>query len=81
MWRFLDSAILEISFLYRSLCGQVAANVGRGTDSELLDQVGHHEIWGPNVPTYPWSSLVEGDEQLDRPNSQTIMALCHACVA
>ena len=28
-----------------------------------------------------WSSLVEGDEQLDRPNSQTTMELCHACVA
>ena len=22
---------------------------------------------------WPWSSLVEGDEQLDRPNSQTIL--------
>ena len=29
----------------------------------------------------PWSSLVEGDEQLDQPNSQTTMELCHACVA
>ena len=29
----------------------------------------------------PWSSLVEGDEQLDRPNSQTTMKLCHECVA
>ena len=28
-----------------------------------------------------WSSLVEGDEQLDRPNSQTIMELYHARVA
>ena len=27
-----------------------------------------------------WSSLVEGDEQLDRPNSQTTTELCHACV-
>ena len=26
-----------------------------------------------------WSSLVEGDEQLDRPNSQTCMECCHAC--
>ena len=25
-----------------------------------------------------WSSLVEGDEQLDRPNSQTTMEYCHA---
>ena len=24
-------------------------------------------------PLIPWSSLVEGDEQLDRPNSQTCM--------
>ena len=24
-----------------------------------------------------WSSLVQGDEQLDRPNSQTTMELCH----
>ena len=28
-----------------------------------------------------WSSLVEGDEQLDQPNIQTTMDLCHACVA
>ena len=28
-----------------------------------------------------WSSLVEGDEELDRPNSQTTMKLCHAYVA
>ena len=28
-----------------------------------------------------WSSLVEGDEQLDRPNSQTTLELCHSCVA
>ena len=28
-----------------------------------------------------WSSLVEGDEQLDCPNSQTTMELWHACVA
>ena len=27
------------------------------------------------------SSLVEGDEQLDRPNSQTTMEVCHARVA
>ena len=30
--------------------------------------------------TYPRSSLVEGDEQRDRPNSQTTMELRHACV-
>ena len=29
----------------------------------------------------PWSSLVEGDEQVDQPNSQTTMELCHARVA
>ena len=29
----------------------------------------------------PRSSLVEGDEQLDWPNSQTTTELCHACVA
>ena len=29
----------------------------------------------------PWSSLIEGDEQLDRPNSQTTMDLCYAYVA
>ena len=27
-----------------------------------------------------WSSLIVGDEQLDWPNSQTTMELCHACV-
>ena len=34
---------------------------------------------GPDV--LAWSSLVEGDEQLDQRNSQTTMELCHACVA
>ena len=29
----------------------------------------------------PWSSLVEGDEQLDQPNSQTTLELYHAYVA
>ena len=29
----------------------------------------------------PCSALVEGDEQLDRPNSQITMELYHACVA
>ena len=29
----------------------------------------------------PWSSLVEGVEQLDRPNSQTTMELSHAFAA
>ena len=28
-----------------------------------------------------WSSIEEGDEQLDQPNSKTTMELCHACVA
>ena len=28
-----------------------------------------------------WGSLVEGDEQLDWPNSQTTMELWHACVS
>ena len=28
----------------------------------------------------PWSSLEEGDEQLDQPNSQTTFELCHACI-
>ena len=28
-----------------------------------------------------WSSLVEGDEQLDWPNSHTTMELCNVCVA
>ena len=31
--------------------------------------------------TYSRSSLVEGDEQLDRPNSQTTMEFCHSCAA
>ena len=29
----------------------------------------------------PWSSLVEGDEQMDWPKSQTSMECCHACKA
>ena len=28
-----------------------------------------------------WSSLVEGDEKPDRPNSQIDMECCHACAA
>ena len=30
---------------------------------------------------WPWSSLVKGHEQLDRPNSQTCMECCHACAS
>ena len=30
-------------------------------------------ILEPSQPFYPWSSLVEGDEQLDTPKSQTCM--------
>ena len=30
---------------------------------------------------HAWSSLVEGHEQPDRPNSQTYMECCHACAA
>ena len=33
-----------------------------------------------NTTAYPWSSLVEGVEQLDQPNSQTTMELFHAYV-
>ena len=29
----------------------------------------------------PWSSLVEGDEQLARPISQACMKQCHTCAA
>ena len=31
--------------------------------------------------TKPWSSLLEGDEQPDRANSQTCMKCCHECAA
>ena len=34
-----------------------------------------------NYTTAPWSSLVEGDEQLDRPNSKTTKELRDASVA
>ena len=37
------------------------------------------QVVGPIVK--PWTSLIEGDEQLDQPNSQTNMELYHACVA
>ena len=33
------------------------------------------------ILTETWSSLVEGDEQLDRPNSQKTVELCYSCVA
>ena len=29
----------------------------------------------------PFAFSLKGDEQLDRPNSQTTMELCHACAA
>ena len=35
--------------------------------------------WANKWPS-PWSSLVEVDEQLDWPNSQSTMEFCHACV-
>ena len=35
----------------------------------------------PSVCTMPWSSWVEGDEQLDRPNSQTCMECFYAYAA
>ena len=43
----------------------------------ILRPAGRHtSLLKPN----PWNFLVEGDEQLDRPNSQTTMECCHACV-
>ena len=45
--------------------------------SNLLNKMGGYVT----IDTVPWSSLVEEDEQLDRPNSKTSMQLCHACVA
>ena len=45
-----------------------------------LEPIGCRMV-GADESTEPWSSLVEGDEQLDRPNSQTTVELCHACVA
>ena len=35
----------------------------------------------PYLTIMSWSSVVEGDDQLDWPNSQTTLELCHACVA
>ena len=35
----------------------------------------------PSESAYAWSSLVEGDEQLNWPNSQITLELCHACAA
>ena len=34
-------------------------------------------VRGPSVS--PWSSLVEGDEQMDRPISRTCIECCHVC--
>ena len=38
------------------------------------------ERQGERITDTPWSSLVEGDEQLDRPNSQTTEEFSHTCV-
>ena len=36
---------------------------------------------GHTAQDLPWSSLVNGDEQLDPPKSQTTPELCQECVA
>ena len=46
----------------------------------LVLDIGTDVKTGQNLAEH-WSSLVEVDDQLDRPNSQTTMELCHACVA
>ena len=48
------------------------------TDRHIMEGCRREGLKGWNKA---WSSLVEGDEQLSRPNSQTTMELCHACVA
>ena len=45
----------------------------------MMMVIGHSEDFFKLL--HPWSSLVKGDEQLDRPNSQKTLELCHACVA
>ena len=49
--------------------------------SDLSIPLFHSKTWCHWRSTNAWSSLVEGDEQLGRPNIQTTMELCHACVA
>ena len=46
--------------------------------NEVLNRFGTRCVLLESVSS--WSSLVEGDEQLDRANSQTTLELCHACI-
>ena len=47
----------------------------------IEDPPSSFSLLGKTWIDHPWSSLVEGDDPLDRPNSQTAMKLGHACVA
>ena len=49
--------------------------------SALLKSLASHLLNETLSWDVPWSSLVEGDEQLDQPNSQTCMEWCHASAA
>ena len=47
-----------------------------------VDNIAHHCVLNllRIEMDWPGSSLVEGKDQMDRPNSQTTMELGHACV-
>ena len=71
----LESTAAKVLMSFQLRLCRKQSNVVRIINDSLEPTVANH------VHTHPWSSLVEGDEQLDRPNSQTTMELCHACVA
>ena len=48
--------------------------------SSYFGAISFNSRWG-GWTAETWSSLVEGDEQADRPQSQTSMECCRACVA
>ena len=50
-------------------------------DTEQRDQIRQKSATLAIFEGLPWSSLAEGDEQLDWPKSQTIIELYHVCVA
>ena len=57
-----------------SLFGKIASMCGQSLRRTQTDKSSNYSI-------QPWNSLVENDEKLDWPNSQTNMELCCAWVA
>ena len=73
----------KIIFVKLTFCRRDGSQSHKRQDI-ILGYVRRHDVHHSFSVTYKanqWSSLEEGDEQLELPNSQTIMEICHACVA